>query len=208
MAERTRTFGLTGGIGSGKSTVGAMFAELGAAVIDADAIARGVVRRGEPAYQDIVAAFGNQVVTESGDIDRRRLGELVFADPAARKRLEQITHPRIAAEAVRQVATAAAAGHAVVIYEASLLVENQLHRGFDGLVVVAAPRETQIERACVRDRVAPEEIERRIAAQLPLADKVAVADYVIDNHGDRADTRRQVEAVWRDILAGGPRRRT
>jgi dephospho-CoA kinase len=203
----TRVIGLTGGIASGKSTVGRMLAELGATIVDADQVARDVVRPGQPALAAIVAAFGAEVLTPAKELDRGRLAARVFADPAARRELERITHPRIREETARRVAELDARGVPVVVYEASLLVEAGSHRGLAGLIVVAAPEAVQLRRMRERDGLPPEEAARRLAAQAPLRDKVAVADYVIDGNATLEETRAQVEAAWRDILAGGPRRR-
>ncbi len=204
---RTRVIGLTGGIASGKSTVARMLAELGAEVIDADQVARDIVRPGQPTLEAIRAAFGDEVLTEKGELDRKRLATRVFADPAARRQLERITHPRIAEETARRVAELGERGVTVAVYEASLLVEGGTHHGLDGLIVVAAPEEVQRRRMQQRDGFSPEEATRRLAAQAPLRDKIAVADYVIDGSADLATTRKQVIAAWQDILAGGPRRR-
>ena len=204
---RTRVIGLTGGIASGKSTVAHMLAELGAAIIDADQVAREVVRPGQPARHAIEAAFGAQVLTPAGELDRKRLAERVFAEPEARRRLERITHPRIAEETARRVAELGERGVPVVVYEASLLVEGGMHTGLDGLIVVAAPEEEQRRRMQERDGLSADEATRRLAAQAPLRDKVAVADYVIDGSAPLETTRAQVAAAWSDILAGGPRRR-
>ncbi len=204
---RTRVIGLTGGIASGKSTVARMLAELGAAVIDADQVAREVVRPGQPALEAIVAAFGAAALTPTGELDRKRLAARIFADPAARRRLERITHPRIAEETARRVAELGERGVPVAIYEASLLVEGGMHTGLDGLIVVAAPEDVQRRRMQERDGFSPEEATRRLAAQAPLRDKIAVADYVVDGSTDLETTRAQVAAAWQDIVAGGPRRR-
>jgi dephospho-CoA kinase len=203
---RVRVVGLTGGIASGKSTVARAFAALGAEVIDADQVARDVVAPGQPALDDIVRAFGREVLLPDGTLDRKRVAARVFADAEARRALNAITHPRIAAETARRIAEAAARGARLVVYEASLLVENGLHRGFEALVVVSLPPEDQVRRAVERDGMTADEARARLAAQLPLAEKVAAADYVIDNAGGPDETRRQVEAVWRDLLAGGPDR--
>ena len=198
--------GLTGGIASGKSTVAGMLAALGAEVIDADQVARDLVAQGQPALDEIVAAFGAAVLTASGELDRKRLGARVFAEPSERRRLDAILHPRIGAETARRIAEAGARGVPVVVYEAALLVENGLHRLLDGLIVVAVDEAVQRTRLSSRDQLAGDEVAQRLAAQAPLADKLAAADYVIDNQGDREATRRQVEAAWRDSLGGGPAR--
>jgi len=196
---RPRVIGLTGGIGSGKSTVAAMLAQLGAEVIDADQVAREVVKPGLPAFEDIVREFGREVLQPDGTLDRKRLGARVFADPGARRRLEAITHPRIAAETVRRVTEAGVRGIEIVIYEATLLVENQIHETLDGLIVVTAAPSEQIARVAARDGLSRAEVEQRMAAQLPMEKKLAVANWVIHNDGALADTRRQVEALWRTL---------
>ena len=199
--------GLTGGIASGKSTVAAMLRELGAPIVDADMLAREVVEPGTPALAEIAARFGSDMVDDEGRLDRKRLGERVFSDPAARAALNAITHPRIAEASRARMGELSAGGEAVVLYEAALLVENQIHRGLDGLIVVAAPEEVQIERVCRRDQIDPDAARARLTAQLPLAAKIAAADWVIENGGSLDQTRGQVERVWREILgrAGGSR---
>jgi len=203
----TRVIGLTGGIASGKSTVARMLADMGATIVDADQVARDVVRPGQPALAAIVAAFGADVLAASGELDRTRLARRVFGDPEARRQLERITHPRIAEETDRRVAQLAAAGVLVVVYEASLLVETGDHHALAGLIVVAAPEAVQLRRMQERDGLSAEEARGRLAAQAPLHDKVAAADYVIDGGAALETTRAQVAAAWRDIVAGGPRRK-
>ena len=200
MARGIELIGLTGGIGSGKSTVARMIAELGVPVLDADALAREVVAPGQPAVAEIVAAWP-EVADGAGGIDRKRLAAIVFADPAdpaARLRLEAITHPRIQALGEARARALAAAGHALAFYEASLLVETGRHRDFDGLVVVTCSPERQLARAVARG-LGPAEARARIAAQLPLADKVRVATHVIDNDGDLEKTRAQVQKLVAEL---------
>jgi dephospho-CoA kinase len=196
-----RVYGLTGGIGSGKSTVAAMLRELGAPVIDADALAREVVAPGTDGLAEVARAFGPEVLDASGALDRKKLGAIVFADPAARQRLEGITHPRIAAESARRLAALAAAGEHVAFYEAALLVEKGTHAGLAGLVVVSAPEDAQVARVRARDGATEAEARARLAAQLPLAQKLAAATHVIDNGGDRDATRAQVERLWAAVQA-------
>ena len=198
MARR-KVIGLTGNIGSGKSTVARMLGELGADVIDADQVARDVVKPGLPAHDEIVAEFGRDVIAADGTIDRKVLGARVFGDTAARRRLEAITHPRIAMETQRRIGASKAP---VVVYEATLLVENGIHKAMDGLIVVTAPEEQQVARVVARDGLAAEEVERRLAAQWPAAKKAAEADWVVSNEGSVADLRRQVEAVWKELHEG------
>lgn len=197
--RRTRVIGLTGGIASGKSTVAAMLRELGAPLVDADELARRVVEPGTPGLAAVVEHFGAGVLDPDGQLDRKQLGARVFADPEARAALNAITHPRIAELSQREIARLAADGAPVVIYEAALIVENQLHRGLDRLIVVAVPEAVQLARLMQRDGVSEAEALARVRAQLPLADKVAVADHVIDNAGSLEETRAQVARVWEAI---------
>jgi dephospho-CoA kinase len=193
--------GLTGGIASGKSTVAAMLVARGAAVVDADHLARQVVEPGQPALAELVARFGAAILTADGRLDRKRLAAIAFADPAARADLGRITHPRIAAASAAAIATWADAGANVVFYEAALLVENRVHTTMAGLVVVAAEPEVQHARLVERDRMSPDDARARIAAQAPLADKRAAATWVIENAGDVAALEREVDRVVAEIEA-------
>jgi dephospho-CoA kinase len=194
-----RIIGLTGGIASGKSLVAATLRELGAPVVDADLLARQVVEPGQPALAELAARFGPDVIAADGTLDRKRVGEIVFADPAARADLNRITHPRIAAAGQAEILRHTEAGAKVIIYEAALIVENGMHRALGGLIVVAVPREVQLARLMKRDGIDATAAEQRLAAQLPLGDKVAVATHVIDNAGTPAETRAQVERLWRQL---------
>lgn len=188
--------GLTGGIATGKSTVARMFKQLGAVVVSADDMARRAVAPGEPALRDIRNAFGDDVVHPDGTLDREKLAAVVFTDEDARRRLEAITHPHIRRMMRERIAAGVAAGH-VVVAEIPLLFESEPARALVGpAVVVYADAETQKERLMVRDGLTESEAEARMAAQLPMADKVARADYVIDNGGSEAHTREQVHALW------------
>ena len=189
-----KVFGLTGGIGSGKSTVAQLFGARGVPVVDADALAREVVVPGAPANADIAAAWP-EAIADDGTIDRKRLGDIVFKDATARARLEAILHPRIAAAAAAALAALAAEGHRLALYEATLLVESGRWREFDGLIVVTASNETQIARAMARDQLSRSQAEARLRAQLPTEDKVRVATHVIDNDGSRAETEAQVDGL-------------
>lgn len=193
--------GLTGGIGSGKSTVARMFAEQGVPVVDADRIAREVVEPGTEGLAEVVAAFGPEVLDRDGGLDRAALAQRVFDDAAARKRLEAILHPRIAQASMARFADLSTQGHPYAIYEAALLVENGSHRVMSALVVVTASEPTQIERVRARDGLDAEAARARIAAQLPLADKVRVADYVIENDGSLEETRERTLEVHRALEA-------
>jgi dephospho-CoA kinase len=176
--------GLTGGIASGKSTVARMLAELGVAVVDADALAREVVQRGSAGLADVVATFGAGVLTPDGDLDREKLGAIVFGDATARAKLNAITHPRIAQLSAERILKHMQGDTPYVVYEAALLVETGAYKGMQAVVVVAADAKTQALRGSARDGVSEASVQARIASQLPLADKLAVADYVIYNDGD------------------------
>lgn len=193
--------GLTGGIASGKSTVSSHLRELGAYVIDADQVARAVVEPGEPALDEIVARFGQGVLDAQGCLDRAALGKIVFEDPQARAALSMITHPRIGQRMMQEAAEAFERGHAWVIYDAALLVENNIHAMFDALIVVSLSPERQLERLIGRDGLTQAQAQARIDAQLPLADKVAVADYIVDNSGSRARTLEKTQQLYDQISA-------
>ena len=193
-----RVVGLTGGIASGKSTVSAMFRELGAHVIDADEVAREVVEPGTPGLEELARRFPG-VVDGSGRLDRAALGRRIFADPTERRALEAILHPRIREEVARRTEALARAGVTVVLYDAALLIENGLHRGMDGVIVVSAPESVQRARLAARDGLDEAAITARLAAQLPLADKRAQATWVVDNRGSLDETRAQVRQIWEEI---------
>jgi dephospho-CoA kinase len=195
-------WGLTGGIGSGKSTVGRLIAAHGVPVLDADQFARDVITPGQPAHAEVARAFPG-VIDADGSVSRKRLGALVFADPAARRQLESITHPRIQERARAAAQALADAGHPLAFYEASLLVETGRHGDFDGLVVVSASEDRQVERAMARDAAARAEVLARLRAQLPLEAKRKVATVVIDNDGDLGATKAQVDALLARLGAGG-----
>jgi dephospho-CoA kinase len=191
--------GLTGGIGTGKSTAARMIRDLGVPVIDADLLARHVVEPGQPAHAEIVAAWPD-VVDQSGGIDRKKLAERIFADPAARARLEAITHPRITERALEQADEFRRQGLKLAFLEAALLVETGLHRRLDGLVVVVAGEEQQLSRVMAREGCSLPQAMARLQAQLPLDETRRAATDVIDNSGDEATTQRQVEVLVRKLM--------
>jgi dephospho-CoA kinase len=189
--------GLTGGIASGKSTVSAILAELGAVVIDADLIAREVVARGTPGLAAVAAEFGSALLTPDGDLDRAAMGALVFGDPDARRRLEAIIHPVVHRRSAELESTAPP--DAVVVHDIPLLAEVGRAGSFDAVVVVDAPAELQVERM-VRDRGwSREDAEARIAAQATRERRLAIATHVVDNTGSLDELRRQVEAVHAEL---------
>lgn len=188
-----RRIGLTGGIGSGKSTVAALYADLGAHVIDADQLAREVVQPGSDGLAALVAAFGPGILTQDGTLDRTRLAAIVFADPAARERLNSITHPRIAARTGELIAALPA--DAILIHDVPLLVELGMQDSYDLVVVVDAPDEVRVRRLVDRG-LAETDARSRIATQAPREQRLAAADIVIDNSGDLSSLRMQVLQSW------------
>lgn len=191
-----QVIGLTGGIASGKSTVARMLREEhGLAVVDADVAARTVVEPGSDGLDAIVEAFGAEVLDESGALDRAPMRRRIAADPRARARLESITHPRIRAEVARRLGRLAEEGRPVAVVEAALLVETGNYLQYGALWVVSCSPELQIERLMERDGMTEPEARRMLGAQLPLADKEAVADVVIRNEGSLEDLAARVAEV-------------
>jgi dephospho-CoA kinase len=195
-------YGLTGGIASGKSTVSRMLRELGAQVLDADLLAREVVAPGTPGLADVAARFPG-VVGPDGQLDRAKLGARVFADPAERAALNALLHPRIAQAFLERTLALAEAGVPRVIYDAPLLIENGLHTRMEAVVLVVVPREVQRARLMARDGLSLEAAEARLASQLPLEEKRRHATWVVDNSGSLEETRAQVEAIWKALVARG-----
>jgi dephospho-CoA kinase len=191
--------GLTGGIGTGKSTVARMIRDMGVPVIDADVLARQVVEPGQPAYLEIKAAWP-QVVDARGGIDRKKLATHVFAHPAERKRLEDITHPRIMQMVQDQSDQLFRKGFRLAFLDAALLVETGLHRRLGGLVLVTASEAQQIARVMAREGCTPSQARARMNAQLPMEAKRRVATDIIDNTGDEAATRTQVQDLVSKLL--------
>jgi len=196
----TLVVGLTGGIASGKSTVARLLEGLGARVVDADQVARRVVAPGRDALAEIAEALGPGMIAADGALDRKRLGRRVFSDEGARRRLEAITHPRIAAAFAEEVLRAVAEGVPVLVYEAALLVESGAAEAVDRLVVVAAPPAVQRERMGRRDGLDPIAAQARLDAQASMEAKIAVADHVVMNEGTLEDLGRKVTALWEELL--------
>jgi dephospho-CoA kinase len=190
---------LTGGPGSGKSTVAQMFRELGVEVIDADEVAHTVVARGTPAWQDLRREFGPDYFQEDGSLNRARLAELVFQDAGARQKLNAIVHPRVGQEIARRLADLAAHGVRLVMVEVPLLFEAGLEKNFAAVIVVDAGEKEQIDRMAARDGRPAREAAGIIEAQWPMAAKKARADFVIDNRGSLSDTNEQVKKLWQQL---------
>lgn len=193
--------GLTGGIGSGKSAVSRLLAEHGAVVLDADLVAREVVEPGTPGLALIVATFGAGVLQADGTLDRTALGTRVFADPKALQELNAIVHPLVGERTGELVDRARSSGATVVVHDVPLLVENGLAELYDVVVVVAATPQTQVDRLVRLRGMTEQAAQQRIAAQAPLADKLAVATHVIDNDGPLQDLAPQVDRLWSELTA-------
>jgi dephospho-CoA kinase len=191
-----KVYGLTGGIASGKSTASTIFQRLGVDVLDADQIAREVVQPGEPALEEIAAAFGPHALLPDGRLDRKAIASIVFSDPVSRKRLEAITHPRIAERILSKLASLAQEGKEAAIVEAALMVESGSHRRYDGLIVVHCSSSIQLERLMSREGMAPETAQKWIDAQLPQETKTALADWAIENNGTEAELRQKITKYW------------
>jgi dephospho-CoA kinase len=188
--------GLTGGIGSGKSTVSALLAERGAVIIDADAITRTLQRSGTPVFDAIVERFGTGVVGADGELDRKALADIVFADEAAKKELEAIVHPAVGAQMIAMLQAEAETDH-VVVYDVPLLVESaRKDMNFAGVIVVDIDPEVAVRRVVEQRGMDEHDVRARIANQASREDRLAVADLVIDNSGSRDHLRRQVDDAW------------
>ncbi|MDD2852439.1 MAG: dephospho-CoA kinase [Desulfuromonadaceae bacterium] len=191
-----RIIGLTGGIATGKSTIARYFAARGIPVIDADQLARAAVLPGSPSLERIAALFGLNILAHDGTLNRKRLGDIIFPDPAQRQQLEAILHPEIRRLAEEQIAHAAANGHQRLIYMAPLLIEAGATDRVDDIWVVTVRPEVQLTRLMQRDSISREQAKLIIASQMPLAEKERFATVVIDNSGTEIETDRLLEQVW------------
>ncbi|HKD68037.1 MAG TPA: dephospho-CoA kinase [Candidatus Binataceae bacterium] len=201
------TIGLTGGIGSGKSTVAKMLAELGAPSFDADKVGHEIYSPDGPAYHDVVAAFGSAIVAADGTIDRKKLGPIVFADPAQLKRLESIVHPRMFERMGEMVAEMRAKGAtAPIVVEAAILIEAHWQPLFDEIWLVVAPREKVVQRVELERGLKPEQTEARIKAQLSDDERRKHSTIVIDNGGTIDELRGHVSSLWLELLERNKKR--
>ena len=194
-----RFVGLTGGIGSGKSTVATMLSDRGAVVVDADVLAREAVEPGTTGFAAVVEAFGPGVVAEEGGLDRAALASIVFADPVRRAALESIVHPEVVRR-VGEIVAAHAETDDVIVLDSPLLIETGRHRDVELVIVVSAAPETQVARLVARG-MAEADARARLAAQMPLAEKAEVADVVLDNEGTLLELEGQVDRLWADLSA-------
>lgn len=192
--------GLTGGIGSGKSTVARMLAERGAVVLDADAYARDALAAGTLGLRAVAERFGEEVLDPDGELDRGALAAVVFADAEARRDLEAIVHPEVRRR-LEQAIEAHAGTDGIVIIDSPLLVEAGQGGSVQLLVVVTAPEQAQLERLAAGRGMSEDDVRARIASQMPVEEKAAIADVVLDNGGDLLELERQVERLWRDLEA-------
>jgi dephospho-CoA kinase len=203
----TRVVGLTGGIGSGKSTVASMLRELGAVIIDADRIVHELQAPGMPMLDELAAAFGEEILDGSGALDRKSLAGIVFRDPEARRRLGLIVHPQVGLEMLRQVSEAREAMAPMAVADIPLLFEGRREGrdtagalGVEGVILAWVPVELQIERTMDRDACTREEALARIRAQVPIDEKRALADHLIDNSGSYDETLQQVRDLWKQLV--------
>jgi dephospho-CoA kinase len=198
-----RVFGLTGNIGSGKSTVAAMLRDTGIPILDADRISREVTAPRGRAYDAVVQAFGRGILRDDGSIDRKRLAEIVFSDPGSRERLESITHPAILEAMKEAIAGIEREGHRAAVVEATLIHESGRKGLFEAVISVTCDRETAISRLAARDGMSRRQAEERLRAQMDATRKAGASEYVIDNTGDLEETRRQVVALAGVLLGNG-----
>ncbi|MBU0951395.1 MAG: dephospho-CoA kinase [Elusimicrobia bacterium] len=195
-------FGLTGGIASGKSTVLNQFAHLGAKIIESDRIAHDIYAKGKPVYKKIIKQFGREVLNAEKNIDRRKLGKIVFSNQSQRKKLEKITHPEIIAEIKNQI-NRFKRSNKVIMVDAPLLFEAKLQKMFDKIIVVWIPEKVQIQRLIKRDKITKAEAQKRLSAQISLDKKKKIGDYVIDNSGSPAATAAKIKCFWQ-VFGQGP----
>ncbi len=192
----TRVIGLTGGIGSGKSTIARFLAELGAEVIDADKIGHQIYQPDSPAWREIVAAFGRGVLTPEGEIDRSRVGKVVFGSPDLLKRFNQIVHPKMYQVAEEQIKEYRKQGVPVVVLDGALLVELKWTRLVDELWVAVAPEAMVVQRLEARSGLPPAQTQARIRAQMPVEEKMKCANVVIHNDGDLDSLKTKIKDLW------------
>jgi dephospho-CoA kinase len=190
--------GLTGGIASGKSFVASLLADLGASTIDADEVAREVVSLGSPGLSAVVSEFGSEVLLPSGELDRQKLGDIVFSDPQSRIRLEAILHPLIK---VRTTELINSQSSEIVVYSVPLLVEAKVDYPFDSVITVEAGSENQVERLVRSRSLTEDEARKRVSAQTTEAMRVERADYVIDSSGSKDETKMQVDKIWKQLVS-------
>jgi dephospho-CoA kinase len=189
--------GITGSVGTGKSTVAAYFKALGADLVNADTVAHSVIRTGTPGYKRIVSAFGRRVLSSSGAIDRKKLGKIVFEDGGLLNKLNSIVHPEVIKVVKNRIHRSKSK---IIVFDAPLLIEAGLTNLVDALIVVKASRPVQIQRIKSKTGMRSADVLLRIKAQMPLSAKIKMADYVIDNGGTRIKTKKQVVSIWKRLV--------
>ena len=199
--------GLTGGIASGKSTVAKMFKELGAKIVDADELGHRVILPGKPAWKKVVNLFGPEILKDDLNIDREKLGKIVFNDPEGLKNLNAITHPEIIKLIAKEIKEAKKRSspeekEEILIVDAALIYEAKIDNLMDKVIVVYTEKEEQLRRLGQKSNLSKEEALKRIKSQIPLKEKIKRADYVIDNSNSLDQTRKQVEKVWKKLVSG------
>ena len=191
--------GITGSVGTGKSTVAAYFKELGAELINADTVAHSVIKLGTPGYKKIVSLFGRRALSSSGAIDRKRLGKIVFEDSRLLNKLNSIVHPEVITVVKNRIRKSRSK---MIIFDAPLLIEAGLINLVDELIVVRVSRPVQIQRLRCKTGLSSAQIIARIKAQMPLSAKIKMADFVIDNNGTKIKTKKQVVSIWKQLTKG------
>ena len=202
MTTQMKRIALTGGMGTGKSHVRAVFAALGVPTIDADTLARDVVAHGTPGFEAVVGKFGRGILNSDGDLDRRALGALVFADAGKRHDLEAILHPAIKGAIDQWFTTLDQSAQPFAIADIPLLYEVGLDKEYDAVIVTACTPQNQVRRIMARDNLDAAEVQRRLEAQLPIEDKVRRANYVVDTNGSLVQTNAQVHKLYQQLSAG------
>jgi dephospho-CoA kinase len=193
--------GLTGNIASGKSSAALFFAELGAHIIDADRVVHSLLRCGAPTYRKIVDAFGEQILSPGGEIDRRLLGRMIFSDADKRAVLNALTHSAVGAEILRRIfELEQSSSSGIIIVDAALMIETGGYKMYDRLIVVTCDPSLQVSRLMSRDGLTEREARARISSQMPIEEKLKLANYTIDTSGTLRQTRDQVEAIYRDLV--------
>ncbi len=194
-----KVIALTGGIGTGKSTVSNLFKEKGVTVIDLDQLVRDLQKPGKDVYNRIVEAFGEEILDANGEIDRRKLGSIVFLDPEKRETLNKIVHPKVLSELKDRLFKLEKKGEKLIVVEIPLLYELGLQKLFDAVILVYAPEDLQIKRVMARDSLSKQEAINRINSQIPIEEKRKKAEYVIDNSGSLENTRQQFDVLFKEL---------
>ncbi len=190
---------LTGGIGTGKSTVSNLFKEKGVTVVDLDQLVRDLQKPGKDVYNRIVETFGKTILTEDGEIDRKKLGEIVFADPVKREKLNKIVHPKVLSELKDRLFKLEKKGEKLIVVEIPLLYELGLQKLFDAVILVYAPEDVQLKRIMTRDSLSEQEAINRINSQISIEEKRKRAKYIIDNSGSLENTRQQFDVLFKEL---------